>query len=198
MTARMMTGALLGISLIAATGCAEVLMENTSPIKAIPTVEPFQVIPATILVSPGKPGELSHNDLAKALKKEDVFTEIVTTAAGEKPQLELVVTSETDDDGHFGAEMLKAVLVGLTLSTTSGMAADKHDYTVTLQATLYKGGKELARYTATGSYHSEMPETRAIEAKVEHVKKTVKLSWEHALGLVVAAIKQDRAKIVGP
>lgn len=197
MSARMHM-ALIMAACCLSTGCAAVTMENTSPVKTIPAVEPFQVIQGTILVKPSKPGDLVQNDVAKALRKEDVFTNATTAlAAGEKPLVELVVTHEDDSTSHFGVEMLKAVLIGITLYALNPVFADNHDYTVTVNATLTKEGKELAKYSVTGSYHSEIPESRTIVAKVEHTKKNVKLSWEHALGLLVAAIKQDRAKIVG-
>ncbi len=186
------------LAAVLTAGCAKVIMENTSPVQAVPSVEAFRTIPLTVLVKPGKPGDLVHNDVAKALKDAKVFKNVETNLSeGEKADLELVVTYESRSDGHFAAEMFKAILIGLTLSTTQGLAADKHDYSVTIRGTLSRGDREIGQYEATGSYHSEMPESRAIGEKVEHVKKNTQLSWDHALALLTASIQQDRDNIAG-
>ena len=165
-------------------------MINTSPEKTIHEIHQYDPIPAKVIITSDKKEFI--NDVTIALKKNEVFTQIVDNGG----ELELWVTSTDKADGHFAQEIRNAVISGLTLGVAKFFQTDQYDYSLTINAQLKKGDSVISNYEIVGSFHSESPEVTFITLKMENVENTVFNSYNHALALLSNQIKQDRNKII--
>ncbi len=181
------------LAVLLAAGCATVKMENVSPDRPVPDAPAFHTIQGTVLVSSdGK----THMDVANALRNQNVFSRVVTEpASGVKPDLELVVSHTDESSGHFCPELFLAVLRGVMFGLADEAFTDEYDYTLTLKATLTREGQTVGEYEAVGSFHAECPESHPVASRVGQASEAVLKSWQHALAVLCARIKQDRDKI---
>jgi len=192
----MKTRSLFSVFLIGmiVSGCAtaDTKMVNTSPQPAIPETSAIEPIPATVVIDSDQ--EAFIIDVSLALQKHTVFTKVVS--AGVTGDLELFVSSTTQSNHYFADGMGKAVISGLSYGLASYSQVDPYDFSITVKAQLKKGSEVIAEYETIGSYHSEIVKSASITAKTDRVKIAVLLSYEHALTLLAANIKQDRKLIL--
>ena len=113
-------------------------MINTSPEKTIHEIRQYDPIPAKVIITSDQKEFI--NDVTIALKKNEVFTQIVNNGG----ELELWVTSTDKADGHFAQEMRNAVISGLTLGVAKFFQTVQYDYSLTINAQLKKGEMDIA------------------------------------------------------
>lgn len=185
---------LLASFVLAACGTVPTKLDNVSPEPVIPEVPGFATIPATVVVRSEDPADKTPHDVVNVLTRQGVFISAVL-AEPAKPgsHFVMVVKSTSKGEHHFSEGMGKAFVSGLTFGIASSSQVAPFDFEVTIDATVLRAGTEVARYQTVGRYHSEVARSAPLSEKTERVKKAVAGSFAHALGLLSAKIKRDRA-----
>ncbi len=177
-------------------GCATTTrMTNTSEEKYKRSDLEAEPIKAQVaVVADNDEASVGDEDAVSQLRRFKVF-EKIESGSTRKALLVLSIKSRSDGNHNFAAGMGKAVLSGLTFGLADSAQSDYYDYWIELNAELSCKGKEVGRYTARGSYESEVPESSDIKSKQERVEVAVANSIEHAYALLATKIKQDRDAI---
>lgn len=194
-------GLVVGATLVLAACAAGETMTNASLQQTIPDTTAVAPIPASVVVISSSNDDVIDNDLANALRNANAFQAVASARQpGAQGQLRLLVSSESAGVGNVGGGMaegaLKGVASGLTFGVTEWTMKDKEWFEVKIAATLQSGARTLGRYESTARFETAIRDGAPLDDKIRLGNQRIQATYAHALELMVAKIKQDRAQIV--